>query len=47
MPDIYRLQQPQTTWQCHLPAYRRFIDEIVARINARNAKRIDAERETL
>jgi len=30
-----------------LPAYRRFIDEIVGRINARNAKRIDAERETL
>jgi len=30
-----------------LPAYRRFIDEIVGRINARNAKRIDAERESL
>jgi hypothetical protein len=30
-----------------LPAYRRFIDEIVGRTNARNAKRIDAERETL
>ncbi len=27
-----------------LVAYRRFIDEIVGRINARNAKRIDAER---
>ncbi|PVA08883.1 IS21 family transposase [Pelagivirga sediminicola] len=27
-----------------LAAYRRFIDEIVGRINARNAKRIDAER---
>lgn len=30
-----------------LPAYRRFIDEIVGRINARNAKRIDAERACL
>lgn len=30
-----------------LPAYRRFIDEIVGRINARNAKRIDAERASL
>ena len=30
-----------------LAAYRRFIDEIVGRINARNAKRIDAERESL
>lgn len=30
-----------------LPAYRRFIDEIVGRINARNAKRIDVERESL
>jgi hypothetical protein len=28
-------------------AYRRFIDEIVGRINARNAKRIDAERPQL
>lgn len=28
-------------------AYRRFIDEIVGRINARNAKRIDAERASL
>lgn len=30
-----------------LHAYRRFIDEIVGRINARNAKRIDAERANL
>ena len=30
-----------------LVAYRRFIDEIVGRINARNAKRIDAERTSL
>jgi transposase InsO family protein len=30
-----------------LPAYRRFIDEIVSRHNARNGKRIDAERMTL
>lgn len=30
-----------------LVAYRRFIDEIVGRINARNAKRIDAERASL
>lgn len=30
-----------------LPAYRRFIDEIVGRINTRNAKRIDAERGSL
>lgn len=30
-----------------LPAYRRFIDEIVSRHNARNGKRIDAERATL
>ena len=30
-----------------LLAYRRFIDEIVGRINARNAKRIDAERACL
>lgn len=30
-----------------LAAYRRFIDEIVGRINARNAKRIDAERGSL
>ncbi len=30
-----------------LSAYRRFIDEIVGRINARNAKRIDAERACL
>jgi hypothetical protein len=30
-----------------LPAYRRFIDEIVSRKNARNTKRIDAERATL
>jgi hypothetical protein len=30
-----------------LPAYRGFIDEIVGRINARNAKRIDAERGSL
>lgn len=30
-----------------LPSYRRFIDEIVGRINARNAKRIDAERASL
>ena len=30
-----------------LSAYRRFIDEIVGRINARNAKRIDAERASL
>ena len=30
-----------------LPAYRRFIDEIVGRINARNAKRIDIERAEL
>lgn len=30
-----------------LDAYRRFIDEIVGRINARNAKRIDAERAAL
>ncbi len=27
-----------------LTAYRRFIDEIVGRINARNAKRVDMER---
>jgi hypothetical protein len=30
-----------------LPSYRCFIDEIVGRINARNAKRIDVERESL
>ena len=30
-----------------LAAYRRFIDEIVGRINARNAKRIDMERSDL
>jgi hypothetical protein len=30
-----------------LAAYRRFIDEIVGRINARNAKRIDTERASL
>ena len=30
-----------------LPDYRRFIDEIVGRINARNAKRIDVERASL
>ena len=30
-----------------LPTYRRFIDEIVGRINARNGKRSDAEREAL
>lgn len=30
-----------------LPDYRRFIDEIVGRINARNAKRIESERESL
>ncbi len=30
-----------------LPAYRRFIDEIVGRCNARNAKRIDMERAEL
>lgn len=30
-----------------LGAYRRFIDEIVGRINARNAKRIDVERASL
>ncbi len=30
-----------------LAAYRRFIDEIVGRINARNAKRIDMERASL
>lgn len=30
-----------------LPAYRRFIDEIVGRINARNAGRIDLERAAL
>ena len=30
-----------------LSAYRRFIDEIVGRINARNAKRIDVERASL
>lgn len=30
-----------------LPLYRRFIDEIVSRHNARNGKRIDAERATL
>jgi hypothetical protein len=30
-----------------LPAYRGFVDEIVGRINARIAKRIDAERESL
>ena len=30
-----------------LQAYRRFIDEIVGRINARNAKRIDVERASL
>ncbi len=30
-----------------LVTYRRFIDEIVGRINARNAKRIDAERASL
>ena len=30
-----------------LGAYRRFIDEIMSRKNARNAKRIDAERATL
>jgi hypothetical protein len=31
----------------NLAAYRRFIDEIVGRINARNAKRIDVERACL
>ena len=31
----------------NLPAYRRFIGEIVGRINARNAKRIDIERAEL
>ncbi len=31
----------------NLAAYRRFIDEIVSRCNARNAKRIDAERAEL
>src|SRR3546814_19477880 len=30
-----------------LAEYRRFIDEVVARKNARNAKRIDAERAVL
>jgi len=30
-----------------LAAYRRFIDEVVGRINARNAKRIDVERASL
>lgn len=30
-----------------LDAYRRFIDEIIGRVNARNAKRIDAERAAL
>ena len=30
-----------------LLVYRRFVDEIVSRHNARNAKRIDAERQTL
>lgn len=30
-----------------LTAYRRFIDEIVGRINARNAKRVDVERASL
>lgn len=30
-----------------LPAYRQFIDEIVGRLNARNTKRIDAERASL
>jgi hypothetical protein len=30
-----------------LEAYRRFIDEVVGRINARNAKRIDVERASL
>ena len=30
-----------------LPAYRRFVDEIVSRHNARHAKRIEAERATL
>lgn len=30
-----------------LPAYRRFIDEIVGRVNARNARRIDSERGSL
>ena len=30
-----------------LPAYRCFIDEIVGRINARHARRIDAERASL
>jgi hypothetical protein len=30
-----------------LPVYRRFVDEIVARRNARNGKRIDAERAAL
>ena len=30
-----------------LDAYRRFIDEVVGRINARNAKRIDVERASL
>jgi hypothetical protein len=30
-----------------LTAYRRFIDKVVGRINARNAKRIDAERTSL
>ena len=30
-----------------LAAYRRFIDEIVSRRNARNAKRIDSERAAL
>ena len=30
-----------------LPAYRRFVDEIVSRINVRNTKRIDAERASL
>lgn len=31
----------------NLDAYRRFIDEVVGRINARNAKRIDVERASL
>lgn len=30
-----------------MPAYRRFVDEIVSRRNARNAKRIDVERANL
>ena len=30
-----------------LPAYRRFVDEIISRVNARNSKRVDSERAEL